>query len=210
MAVVEAGWKCELLYQVQEEVLGTTFYFKTPSNPSLLAGTRVLAEAFAAAVPDIQEAFGSDVRFHCVKTAGIGETARWSYQVPLYLSGTAVTTAEDELCHLRLNLISEEFNGKVRRNRNQVSGIPDGDLTNGRVSNDVTTAWFNAIENWATGSIQQGGFQYFLAVGFKDEGVFKFGDVEAWSASPFAGTRIDRVKNRANTGRSVPVVPPPA
>ena len=201
MALVPSGFRAEILYQCEEEVLGTVFYFKQQSNTNLLQGCERLAEGLATRFANVLEAFGSNVLIHGIKVSGIGSGPKWSYRKILRLQGTAETACEDELCHIRVNLISELIEDTVRRNRNQIAGIPDGDLTSGRVSNDVTTIWLNELEQWAQGAVIDQGFQFFLAVRLEANNNTFFADTASSRISPFAGTRIDRRKNKPNTGR---------
>lgn len=205
MPLTTFGYKTELLYRVREEVLGTTFYWQAQSGTNFSNAVPNLAKAFAGEFTSGADAFGSDVKFDCVKASALGFGGfGWSYEESMYVLGSAFSVAIDEMLHTNVTIQSEfdEDTQKTLVNRNQVAGIPVSDVTDGRISTDVETYWLNKLTTWAAG-ISNGGFTFLLACGRRQLGNWEFITAERFKISPFPGTRIDRVKNRPNTGRKM-------
>lgn len=203
MPLTTFGYKTELLYRVREEVLGTTWYWQAQSGVNFSNAVPNLAKALGNRLDGNAEGFGSDVKFDCIKASALGFGGfGWSYEHPMYSGGEGTSIAIDEMLHVNITIQSEfdDDTNKTLINRNQVAGIPVNDVTDGRISNDVETYWLTELENWANG-ILFGGFVFLLACGRRQLGNWEFIPAERFKISPFPGTRIDRVKNRPNTGR---------
>ena len=207
MALFNEGFQVEMLYRVNEEVLGTTFGFYLVSGSSGQAGSVRMAEAFIVGLGAVQPLMGSNVKFDGVRVAPVGFNAVWSHEEIAYLTGTALTESVDELAHLRLNIQSTEEEQKVVINRNQIAGVPAGVVTNGRVDNAHAIAWTDLLDTWGSGALQAGGFQFFLGCSRITPLVTEFRTAARYQCNPFLGTRIDRIKNRPNTGSPPPVAP---
>lgn len=207
MALTTFGYKTELLYRVREEVLGTTWYWQAQSGQNFSTAVKALAEALALRLDANAEGFGSDVKFDCVKASALGFGGfGWSFEKRMYTGGTGTSISIDEMLHVNVSIQSEfdDDTQKTLVNRNQVAGIPVNDVTDGRISNDVETYWLTELETWSNGILGSGQV-FILACGRSQLGNWEFLPAERFKISPFPGTRIDRVKNRPNTGRKTPV-----
>ncbi len=212
MALTTFGYKTEILYRVREEMLGTTFYWQAQSGANFTNAVEFLAKGVDATLAGVTDAFGSDVKLDCVKAAALGfEGFGWSFEQPMYKVGSALSVAIDETCHVNTTLLSalDEDTNKRIVNRNQVAGVGRDDVSNGSVSGDAIQAWFNLFNGWITG-VEFGGLTFFPACGRYAAARWEFIELERFKVSPFVGTRIDRIKNRPNTGRKVAngAVPP--
>lgn len=209
MAIFTLGFNVEMLYRVKEEILGTTFAFFLTSAPSALSASVRLAEAFNDQLPNVAPLMGSNVILDGCKVKPFGFTNAWSREEAANVAGTAATEAVDELTHLRINIQSTEELLKIVINRNQIAGVPKGVVTNGRIDVAHGTAWTDLLDTWASGVIQLGGFQFFLGCASYDPPSWEVRTAARFQVNPFLGTRIDRIKNRPNTGSFQPVAPPP-
>lgn len=211
MPISVNGYRTEVLYRVREEVLGTTFYWLPTSTFNFTNAVPNLAKAMENALAPLLDNYGNDAKMDCVKAHPLTEAkVGWSFEQPSYRVGSAVTTCIDEMLHANLTLLSEfdEDTQKRITNRNQLAGLPQGDVNSGQVSSDIIDQWFIVLDSWITNGISNGGFTFIPACGRYQVGRWEFLPLERYKMSPFVGTRIDRIKNRPNTGKKPPVEAP--
>jgi hypothetical protein len=215
MALTTDAWKAELQAQIGEEIIATYLYFQTTGTVLEEKAPEELAIGVVTHWILNAGAFGSNCTLKCVKASHEGSEIGWSWEVLADRAGTAASESILELCHARVQIVSEEINEERTRMRPQLFGVPKDTVTDGRMTNAQASAiqvFYQQLIN--PGLSYVGGTAFFqLACRHQNPGPnpsanLEFRKAEAVGVSPFVGSRIDRVRNRPNTGRTPREVAP--
>jgi len=216
MAVTTSGLASQLFIHANENVFTTSFYWQMTSGDNPFLGPPNLALAIGTSLDALATAaFGTNTKIEGCKVTPEGYPTGITWMETYYIVGSGTATAVDDLRHARLSLISEESGGDRIVNRNQISGIDSGKVTDGRLEQPITDALSAWILEVASNGLVSGGITFNLACKriLRDQdgdptGGLEFRGLNRWQFNPFVGTRKDRVKRPMGKRKAPEIVVP--